>query len=139
MIPTASALMFTVAALAATPALGLPDAAMSARVTQTGSVCVVRLAWDANTEADLAGYKLAWSLTSRVYESEQVIADKAATSTDVVAGACDGKARFFALRAFNAAGLTSGYSNEVRVVLSEPAPTTRKPNPTKNTIASPVP
>jgi hypothetical protein len=75
----------------------------------------VRLSWDANTEADLAGYVLAYGTAPGTYTTSVTLAPSAVTHefTNLPAGTY-----YFAVRAFNAANLYSGYSNEVRVVVA---------------------
>lgn len=75
----------------------------------------VRLFWDANTETDLAGYVLVWGTATGVYTQSMTIA---ADQTSVEVPALAPGAYFFALRAFNTAGLHSAYSNEVMVTVA---------------------
>ncbi len=82
----------------------------------------VRLYWDPNAEPDLAGYVLVYGSAPGVYTQSVSLAPTA--TTHEVPGLPDG-AYFFAIRAFNTAGLQSGYSNEVKVVVTTaglPAP-----------------
>ena len=74
-----------------------------------------RLHWDPNTEADLAGYVLVYGTASGVYTQSVSLAPTA--TTHEVTG-LQGGTYFFAIRAFNTAGLQSGYSNEVKVVVT---------------------
>ncbi|WP_396626261.1 IPT/TIG domain-containing protein [Luteitalea sp.] len=80
----------------------------------------VRLAWDANIEPDLAGYMLVWGTAPGTYS--QSVTVPASTVTQDVAGLADGT-YYFAVRAFNLAGLYSGYSNEVVVTVTTPRST----------------
>ena len=83
----------------------------------------VRLYWDANTEPDLAGYILVYGTAPGVYTQSVSLAPTA--TTHEVAALADGT-YYFAIRAFNAAGLQSGLSNEVTSVVATtglPAPT----------------
>lgn len=75
----------------------------------------VELNWTANTEADLAGYVLVWGTTSGVYTHSVVVAPMAVTQQ---VSNLDPGTYFFALRAFNATGQQSGYSNEVVAVVT---------------------
>ena len=74
----------------------------------------VQLAWDANSEPDLAGYVLVYGTAPGVYTQSVSLA--ATATTHEVSGLSDGT-YYFAIRAFNAAGLQSAYSNEVAVVV----------------------
>jgi hypothetical protein len=71
----------------------------------------VTLAWDANTEPDIAGYKLYQSnVTGGPYALAQTVG---IVTTTVVAGVADGRT-CWVLTAYRATPLTeSGYSNEV--------------------------
>ena len=70
----------------------------------------VRLAWDANPEADLAGYKVFKGLASRTYGTPPVTIGKVTTYT--FTGLPSGT-YYFAVTAYNTAGQESEYSNEV--------------------------
>ncbi len=71
----------------------------------------VTLEWDANTEEDLAGYRLYDSTESGVYGTIPKAAIPAGTET-VTVTVPDGLV-YFVLTAFDEAGNESGYSNEV--------------------------
>jgi chitinase len=77
----------------------------------------VTLAWDANTEADLAGYKVHYGTASGSYT---VHTDVHNVTTAVVTGLTAGQTYYFAATAYNAANNESGYSNQVSY--SVPAP-----------------
>jgi hypothetical protein len=68
------------------------------------------LAWDPNTEADLAGYKVHYGTASGTYT---VQADVHNVTTYVVTGLTAGQTYYFAVTAYNAANNESGYSNEL--------------------------
>lgn len=86
----------------------------------------VRLYWDANSEADLSGYVLWYGPESGVYTQSVTLPPTAVTHE--VTGLAEG-VHFFALKAFNAAGLHSGYSNEVRIELVGNGPTVTSLSP----------
>lgn len=67
----------------------------------------VTLSWDANTEPDIAGYRLYCGLSSRSYT--QCIET---TNTTGVVSNVTGQT-YFAVTAYNASGLESDFSNEV--------------------------
>jgi hypothetical protein len=72
------------------------------------------LAWDANTESDLAGYKIYYGNGSHVYGSPVILGKVTTyTITNLPAGTY-----YFAVTAYNTAGLESGYSNEVSTTIS---------------------
>ncbi len=69
----------------------------------------VTLAWDANTEPDLAGYRLYYGTASGSYPN-RVDAGKQTTCT--VDGLDPAKSYYFVVTAYNTSGQESGYSNE---------------------------
>ena len=69
----------------------------------------VTLAWDANTETDLAGYKVHYGTSSRTYT--QVI-DVGNVTTYTVTALATGT-YYFAVTAYNTSRAESDYSNEV--------------------------
>src|SRR5436190_2253051 len=70
----------------------------------------VQLAWDANTEPDLAGYKVYYGSASGTYTAN---IDVGNITTYTVTGLQDGLLYFFAVTAYVAAAPESGFSNEV--------------------------
>jgi hypothetical protein len=97
----------------------------------------INFGWDANTETDLAGYRLYTSGTSGQYTYvgrnasltptnppasylKSVARPAVATSVDMVG--VEGQRVFFVLTAFDTAGNESGPSNEVSYVFSDQAP-----------------
>jgi hypothetical protein len=75
----------------------------------------VTLAWDANSESDLAGYKVYVGLKSLSYD--QVI-DVGNHTSWVVSELEEGRTYYFAVTAYNASNLESDFSNEVTTTLS---------------------
>ena len=70
----------------------------------------VILAWDANTEPDVTGYKVYSGTTSGTYGAP---IDVGNVLTYTVSGLTDGQTYFFAVTAYDSFGNESGYSNEV--------------------------
>jgi hypothetical protein len=70
----------------------------------------VTLTWDANTEPDLAGYKIYYGTSSRNYEYSVYVGD---TTTYTVANLQDGNTYYFAATAVDFSNLESDYSTEV--------------------------
>jgi hypothetical protein len=70
----------------------------------------VSLAWDANTEPDLGGYKLYYGTASQAYS--QVI-DVGKGTQVTVSNLNQGVTYFFAVTAYNLQGAESDYSNEI--------------------------
>lgn len=82
----------------------------------------IGFAWDANTESDLAGYRLYQSDTSGSYTYLNPVADiPAGTETYTQAGVSDGT-WFWVLTAYDTEGNESGPSNEVTMTVDETAP-----------------
>ena len=77
----------------------------------------VTLAWDANTESDLAGYKVHYGTASGSYTTS---VDVHNVTTAIVTGLTAGQTYYFVVTAYNAANNESGYSNQVSY--SVPAP-----------------
>ncbi len=70
----------------------------------------VKLAWDPNPDADIAGYQIHYGTASGSYTSTL----EAGTATSVtVSNLADGKTYYFAATAFDGSGSRSGFSNEV--------------------------
>ena len=81
----------------------------------------VQLTWNANTETDLAGYRIYKGLQSGSYTSN-VSAGKVTTAT--MTGLEAGKTYYFAATAYNTSNQESGYSNEIVYQVAAPAPST---------------
>ncbi len=85
--------------------LALTSATLAADIT---------IAWDANTETDLAGYKVYYGTASRVYGTPIVISKQ---TTYTITGLAPGT-YYISVTAFNTAGLESGFSNEVSTTIA---------------------
>ena len=68
------------------------------------------LAWDANTEPDLAGYRVHYGTAPGTYGTP---VDVGNVTTYTVMGLIDGTTYYFAASAYDSVGNQSGYSNEV--------------------------
>jgi hypothetical protein len=75
----------------------------------------VNLAWDPNTEPDLAGYKVYYGVGSRNYDH---VIDVGNCSSCVVTGLEAGRTYYFAATAVNKSNIESDFSNEVTAALS---------------------
>lgn len=76
----------------------------------------VSLAWDANTEPDIAGYRLYYSTTSGQYTTNKMIEVLGINTTQATVALIrltSGRTNFFVCTAFNTSGQESDYSNEV--------------------------
>jgi hypothetical protein len=70
----------------------------------------VTLTWDPETDLNVAGYRIYYGTASRSY---QYNSDAGTNTTFVVANLQAGTTYYFAATAYDAAGVESGYSNEV--------------------------
>lgn len=70
----------------------------------------VNLAWDANSEPDLAGYNLHWGVTSGDYPDS---VDVGNITTHTLTTLTEGTVYYFAVTAYDTVTNESGYSNEV--------------------------
>jgi phosphodiesterase/alkaline phosphatase D-like protein len=82
------------------------------------------LAWDANTEADLAGYKVYFGTSSRSYGTPVDVGNQTAFT---VAGLNNGQTYYFAVTAYDSSGNESGYSAEVNKTVNDTTPDTTPP------------
>ena len=99
--------------------LCLPAYAITFRQNPDGTVT---LAWDANSETDLAGYKVYWGSTSGTYGTPVTLGKVTTFTTPKLANGT----WFFAVTAHNTGGLESGFSNEVTCIVNV------APNPPAN-------
>lgn len=86
----------------------------------------VKLTWDSNSEPDIAGYKLHYGNSSRSYADAKDIPG-AAQQPEGKLNLPVGK-WYIAVTAYNAAGMESGYSNEVSIDVGPPNITNCDPN-----------
>ncbi len=75
-----------------------------------GDSAMVTVGWDANTEPNLAGYKVHWGAASRSYSTNAFVA---APVTQLAISNLTGGTYYFAVTALNTAGLESAYSDEI--------------------------
>ena len=76
----------------------------------------IKLAWDPNTEPDVAGYKVYYGTASRTYGSA---IDVGNVTTYTFPGLTQGVTYYIALTAYDSANHESGYSNEVSGKITE--------------------
>jgi hypothetical protein len=100
----------------------------------------VTLAWDRNSEPDIAGYYLYYGTATGNYATST----NAGNATNVAVNLVPGTTYFFAVTAFNTAGQESDYSTEISytVPLNQPQPPTISSIPNqfvnKNTTTLPI-
>ena len=84
------------------------------------------LAWFANSESDIAGYRLYFGTTSGTYDQVRDVV----TPYLAITGLTDGVVYYFAVTAYNLAGAESDFSNEVSMVASPACSSNRgRPRP----------
>lgn len=83
------------------------------------NAATITVAWDANTESDLAGYVLEYGTSAGVYSSS---IDVGRTISYSVPSLTPGTRYYFAVRAYNTFGETSDRSTEVSDVAAEAPP-----------------
>jgi hypothetical protein len=99
--PSLSILIFTLIAVILTIVLfGVPDV----------HAADITLAWDQNSEPDIAGYRVYYGQESRSYTNA---VDVGNYTSCVIADLEDGETYYFAATAYNNDGYESGYSNEI--------------------------
>ena len=81
----------------------------------------VTLQWDANTEADLAGYRVYQGKGYELATFKRVQEVSAPLTTATIKG-LDNTSHSFAVTAYNTAGLESAYSNIVTIPAAPSAP-----------------
>lgn len=74
----------------------------------------VTVSWDANTEADLAGYKVYYGTGSGNYQN---IVDVANVTSHQITELAEGFTYFFAVTAYDSTGNESEYSQEVNIFI----------------------
>jgi fibronectin type 3 domain-containing protein len=84
-------------------------------LVQTGLAAQVSLAWDPNTESDLAGYKVYYGTVSRA-QTDSI--DVGNVTAYTVMGLLEGRTYFFAATAYDRYGRESGFSKEVSTTTS---------------------
>src|SRR2546427_12261921 len=85
------------------------------------SAAQVTLAWDPNTEPDLAGYKLYYGTSSGSY---QFSVDVGNLTSYTLSGLLEGRIYYFAATAYNLSLGESGFSNEVNKAIADVTPPT---------------
>jgi len=76
----------------------------------------IRLAWDANSEDDLAGYKVYYGTASGAYTNSKDVGMATQSNSTVyyaLEGLTPGQIYFIAVTAYNTSGSESDFSNEV--------------------------
>jgi hypothetical protein len=85
----------------------------------TSLAAQVSLAWDANTETNLAGYRVHIGQASRAYDT---VIDVGKVTSYTVSGLLDGRVYYFAVTAYDTAGAQSVFSEEVTAMPADATP-----------------
>jgi hypothetical protein len=101
------------AVLTATARDAAGNQATSSPVTVTVAGAQVELAWDANTAPNIVGYKIYVGTASHSYSTN---VDVGNVTGYLLTGLPTGVQYFFAVTAYDTAGLESGFSNEVNAI-----------------------
>jgi fibronectin type 3 domain-containing protein len=96
-------------------------------LSQSALAAKIKLAWDANSEADLAGYKVYYGTSSKSYASS---VDVGSVTTYTLTGLKGGETYYVCVSAYNKSNSESGYSIEVSGVATDPTPPTGEAPPT---------
>lgn len=84
--------------------------------SKVGLAAQIRIAWDPNTEPDVAGYKIYYGTSSKSYTGS---ADVGNVTSCTLKGLKKGETQYIAVTAYNSSGSESGYSSEVSGVATE--------------------
>lgn len=104
---------------------------------QAAIAASVTLAWNPNSEPDIAGYKINYGFSSRNYTQRLDVGN---TPNGTVSNLNNGTTYFFAATAYNTSGAESGFSNEVIYTApGTPPPPTPTAPPTPTGTPSPFP
>lgn len=87
------------------------------------SECSITFYWDPSPSTDVIGYVLSRGASSQVYTTETTLGNVTTYQAIVPANT----QWYFSVRAFNGAGLRSGYSNEVAAMCTPDTPDVRVP------------
>ena len=101
----------------AAPATDTQPPAAPAQLKAAAQASGANLTWSANTETDLAGYRVYYGTASGSYSAS--IDAKKVTAYSVT-GLDAGKTYYFALKAYDAAGNLSAYSNQASCAIPVP-------------------
>jgi fibronectin type 3 domain-containing protein len=105
-------------------------------LSQSALAAKLKLAWDADTESDLAGYKVYYGTSSKSYTGP---IDVGNVTTYTLTGLKGGQTYYIAVTAYNTLNNESGYSSEASGVATEPTPPVSETPPTITPSPTPEP
>jgi hypothetical protein len=91
--------------------------ALTFLLAQSALAAQIRLAWDPNTESDLAGYRVYFGTSSRNYGPPINVQN---VTVYALTGLTKGQTYYVAVTAYDSSGNESGLSNEVSGVAAQP-------------------
>jgi PKD repeat protein len=94
---------------------GLIGAGLLVLLPRAVAAGTVSLAWDPNSEADLAGYKVHFGASSRTYTQTIDVGNR---TTVILSTLLDGQTYFFAVTAYDIFANESGFSSEVSATVA---------------------
>jgi fibronectin type 3 domain-containing protein len=103
---------------------------------QSALAAQIKLAWDANTESDLAGYKVYYGTSSKSFSGS---VDVGNVTSYTLTGLTQGQTYYVAVTAHNTSGSESSYSSEVSGVATEPTLPVSETPPTVSTTPTSEP
>ena len=104
--------------------------------SKVGLAAQIRLAWDPNTESDVAGYKIYYRTSSKSYSGS---VDVGNVTSYHLTGLKGGQSYYVTVTAYNSTGSESSYSGEVSGVATEPTPPVSETPPTVTPSPTPEP
>lgn len=104
-----------------------------AAMSQTAEAAAVSLAWNANPETNVTGYRVSYGTTSGVYPNVVAVGASPATS---ISGLAEGTTYFFAVAAVNQDGLQSPLSSQISYQIPVTTPVNQAPVATAATTST---
>ena len=103
---------------------------------KVGLAAQITLAWDANTESDVAGYKIYYGTSSKSYSGS---VDVGNVTNYHLTGLKGGQTYYVSITAYSTSRSESSYSGEVSGVATEPTPPVSETPPTVSTTPTSEP
>ena len=88
-------------------------------LSQSALAAQIKLAWNANTDPDVVGYKVYYGTSSKSYSGS---VDAGNVTAYTLTGLTQGQTYYICVTAYNKSNSESGYSGEVSGVATDPTP-----------------